>query len=109
MRCGEMRHRIKILERKEPDSPVVNLEPEYAEIAKVWAKKEDKISEERWSAAAMNAVHKKQLIIYYRTGIDESQYVEIEGETLNVLAVAELGNGKQWLMLLVGEVRNIGI
>lgn len=108
MKCGDMRHRIRILRRKPPTPPIVSLKPEFDTIATVWAKKEDKINEEQWSASAINAVRKKQLVIRYRNDIDESMFVELGRDTLGVLAVAELGNNKQWLILLVGEVVNVG-
>lgn len=108
MNIGELRERVSIMKPATIPGPVSDLEPELIEHVTVWAKREDKIQEERWGGLAVNAVNKKQFIIRYREDITTDMFIRWKGKDLNILDSAEL-EFKRWTIILAGEVINSGL
>lgn len=118
MTAGELRSRIKILKRIPQDGPVVEFEgskkeeeseKNFKEIHNVACKREDRLNEKIWGSQAENAIRKKQLTIRFIKDINESMRVVLNGHSYEILATAEPDQRKQWLMLLIKEVVNVGI
>lgn len=109
MRAGEMRERIKIYKAAAAEGPHVDLDAVGPLHARVWAKREDKIQEERWGALAQNAVRKKQFIIRWRDDLDESMKIGFRGRIYDVIALADLDNTLHWTIILAEKVVNSGL
>jgi len=79
-------------------------------IARIRAKKEDRISPALWGQKALESRDARQFIVRYRELYRKGVTKIVHGEDVyTVTGDAELGNGRQWLALLAEKTSYKGI
>lgn len=104
MKIGQMRDRIKFLNKKQQTGAVINLsDNNYEPYKTVWSKVEYVSSKEIYSTNANNTLNVVKFIIRYRTDIKNDMRIEFDNDTYEIKGIRPLDTKKMYLMV-IGEL-----
>jgi len=104
MRIGELRHRIT-LQKLNPSRDSFGAEdPEWVDVATVWAAIYPISGREYFAAQQVNAEISTKIIMRYRTGVESKMRVTCGERTFEILAVIHFQEKKKELQLMCREV-----
>lgn len=100
---ADLRWQIQI-QNKEPTGatdPMGGVIVDWVTVATPWAKMKPMTGTEQYRADKLNAVGITQVIIRYRSGLNEAMKVVYKGEDYQIRSIIDMEEKRQWLELMI--------
>ena len=94
---GSLRHRITLQERSDTPDAGGGTATAWVDVAQLWASVEMLSGTERVQAMSVGAIRRYQVRTRYRAGISAAHRFLHDGRILNIRAVRDVGERRQWI------------